>query len=212
MARHPELSGLLFIISAPSGAGKTSLVSALIEAENDVQVSVSHTTRPRREAEVDGVNYHFVDLKTFDKMVEDKIFLEHAEVFGHFYGTSREWVEGRMQQGENVILEIDWQGANQVREVFPESVNIFILPPSYQALENRLIGRGDESEEVIRHRMQGAIDEISHYRDYQYIIINDDFQAALQDLRGIIRACNHNVLHQPDFYRDFADNLIKQGQ
>ena len=208
---HP-LSGLLFIISAPSGAGKTSLVTALTQNEADIEVSISHTTRPRREGETDGVNYHFVHEAEFQTMADQGVFLEHAEVFGNYYGTSRQWVEQRMASGQNVILEIDWQGAEQIRQHFPKSVSIFILPPSYQTLENRLLGRGDESNEVIARRMQGAINEMSHYHLYQYVIINDDFQQSLDDLRSIVHASNHDVRYQPDYYREFAENLMKQGK
>ncbi len=212
MARHNDLSGLLFIVSAPSGAGKTSLVYELTKAEEDIEVSVSHTTRPKREGEVDGVNYHFVDVEIFNKMVTDGLFLEHAKVFGNYYGTSQKWVEERMKNGQNVILEIDWQGAEQVRKQFPQSLSIFILPPSYQTLKNRLVGRGDENDAVIERRMKGALGEIVHFSAYQFIIINDDFQSALDDLRSIIHSSNHDVRYQPDYYRNFAEKLLKEAE
>lgn len=210
MSRH-ECSGLLFIVSAPSGAGKTSLNSALTQSDPNTQVSVSHTTRPQREGEVDGINYHFTNIETFQKMVKNDEFVEYAEVFGNFYGTSKTSLEEILQQGKNVILEIDWQGAAQVRQVLPEAISIFILPPSYQALETRLIGRADESDEVIKKRMQDALNQIIQYKEYDYVIINDDFQQALEDLRSIIRACDQDMRHQSHFYHEFAEKLIKQA-
>ncbi len=211
MSRHAECPGLLFIVSAPSGAGKTSLNSALTQSDPNTQVSVSHTTRPQREGEVDGVNYHFTDVENFNRMIENDEFVEHAEVFGNFYGTSKKSLEEILQQGKNVILEIDWQGAAQVRKVLPHAISIFILPPSYQTLETRLIGRGDESDEVISKRMQDALNQISQYKEYDYVVVNDEFQQALEDLQSIIRACDQDMRHQSHFYHEFAEKLIKQA-
>lgn len=180
--------GTLYIISAPSGAGKTSLVKALLEQTQEICVSISHTTRDQRPGEEDGVNYHFVTSKEFLGMLDQHAFLEHAEVFGNYYGTSKNWVEQQLAQGIDVILEIDWQGAQQVRRLMPEAKNIFILPPSRQALRERLNQRGQDAEEVIERRMLEAVSEMSHYDEYDYVIINDDFDLALSDLQAIIRS------------------------
>lgn len=180
--------GTLFIVSAPSGAGKTSLVNALVKQDNRVLVSVSHTTREVRPGEIEGINYHFVDVSTFTQMLNENIFLEHAEVFGNFYGTSMTWVEETLAEGKDVILEIDWQGAHQIREKMPGAVGIFILPPSKEALLERLQARKQDDESVIQRRMRAAQQEISHYVEYDYIIVNDEFGVALGDLQAIIRA------------------------
>ncbi len=182
------MSGTLYIISAPSGAGKTSLVSALLESTEQLAVSVSHTTRAPRPGEIDGVHYWFVDPAAFERMVAAEAFLEHACVFGNFYGTSRVAVEEKLAAGQDVILEIDWQGARQVRDAMPDCVSIFILPPSRAALEARLRGRGQDSDDVIASRMLEAVSEMSHYREYDYLVVNDDFEHALADLKAIIRA------------------------
>lgn len=178
--------GILYTVSAPSGAGKTSLVNALIESSPEVCVSVSHTTRPMRPGERDGVNYHFVDQERFEAMLADGAFLEHAKVFNNHYGTSRHWVEETLQEGMDVILEIDWQGARQVREQLPATVSLFILPPSLAALRQRLTGRGQDKKEVIEARMNEAINEISHYREADYLIVNDDFTTALAQFQALI--------------------------
>lgn len=180
--------GTLYIISAPSGAGKTSLVKALCEQEGNICVSVSHTTRAMRPGEVDGEDYWFVDQTTFARKQEEGDFLESAQVFDNFYGTSRSAVEALLEKGEDVILEIDWQGARQVREQMSELVSIFILPPSRTTLEQRLRNRGQDSEEVIMRRMQDAKQEISHYSEYDYLVINDEFSEALAELSCITRA------------------------
>ena len=180
--------GTLFIISAPSGAGKTSLVTKLLGEMDNIQVSVSHTTRASRPGEQDAVNYHFISETEFESMVAGEQFLEHAEVFGNYYGTSREWVQGTLDQGTDVILEIDWQGAQQVREKFARNVSIFILPPSKQALIERLQGRGQDDAAVIEKRIAAATEEMSHYAEADYLVINDDFETALQQLKSIISA------------------------
>ncbi|RCL26912.1 guanylate kinase [Pseudomonas sp. AFG_SD02_1510_Pfu_092] len=181
-------SGTLYIVSAPSGAGKTSLVTALIKADERVSVSVSHTTRAMRPGEQHGVNYHFVSHEDFKGLIAKGDFLEHAEVFGNFYGTSRSALQEVLDQGNDLILEIDWQGAQQVRKLMPEALSVFILPPSQQALRERLDGRGQDSEEIIAGRMKEAVSEMVHYDEYDYVIINDDFAEALEDLKAVFRA------------------------
>lgn len=178
----------LFIVTAPSGAGKTSLVKALVESTDALCVSVSHTTRAPREAEVDGVNYNFVSQEQFFAMREAQEFFESAEVYGNFYGTSKTWVNEQLDAGTDVILEIDWQGARQVREQHPEACSIFILPPSLQALTERLTGRGQDDADTIARRMQQAVAEISHVEEADYIVVNDDFDKALSELRGLVLA------------------------
>ncbi|MBT3672852.1 MAG: guanylate kinase [Porticoccaceae bacterium] len=180
--------GTLFIVSAPSGAGKTSLVGEILTRGDNIQASVSHTTRERRSGEKDGVNYHFVNQSEFLKMVDDDAFLEHAEVFGNHYGTSESWVRMTLELGIDVILEIDWQGAEQARKHFPSSQSIFILPPSKQALQERLTLRGQDNREVIDRRIAAATQEMSHYIDADYLIINDDFETARAQLESIITA------------------------
>ena len=178
----------LFIVTAPSGAGKTSLVKALVESTDALCVSVSHTTRAPREAEVDGVNYNFVSQEQFFAMREAQEFFESAEVYGNFYGTSKTWVSEQLDAGTDVILEIDWQGARQVREQHPEACSIFILPPSLKALTERLTGRGQDDADTIARRMQQAVAEISHVEEADYIVVNDDFDKALSELRGLVLA------------------------
>lgn len=179
--------GQLYIVSAPSGAGKTSLVQALVASTERLIVSVSHTTRPMRPGEQNGVQYHFTDRRSFERMVSGQRFLEHAEVFGNLYGTSCDWVTERLETGTDVILEIDWQGARQVRGLMPEAVGIFILPPSLAELERRLRGRQSDDEAVIRQRMSDAVAELSHFAEYDYLVVNEDFEGALGDLQAIIR-------------------------
>ncbi|MCK4865768.1 MAG: guanylate kinase [Gammaproteobacteria bacterium] len=180
--------GTLFVISAPSGAGKTSLVKALLEQTKNIGVSVSHTTRAMREGEQDGIDYNFIDKEAFVSMVGQSAFLEHAQVFDNFYGTAIANIEDKLSQGEDVILEIDWQGAAQVRKQLPYAVNIFILPPSQAALEERLRGRGQDSDEIIQRRMRDAKSETSHYSEYDYLVVNDDFDKALIELKSIVLA------------------------
>ncbi|NQD92443.1 guanylate kinase [Pseudomonas sp. CrR25] len=181
-------TGTLYIVSAPSGAGKTSLVKALIDSEAKIRVSVSHTTRAMRPGEADGVNYHFVSREQFTSMLERNEFLEHAQVFDNLYGTSQAWVEQTLAEGFDLILEIDWQGAQQVRRLMPQSRSIFILPPTQEALRHRLTNRGQDSGEIIERRMHEAVSEMSHYVEYDYLVINDDFAHALSDLKAIFRA------------------------
>ncbi len=180
--------GTLYVISAPSGAGKTSLVKALLESLDGIEVSVSHTTRAMRPGEVDGEDYHFVDAERFLAMVVEGDFLEHAQVFDNYYGTSRQAVQERLQRGHDVILEIDWQGARQVRKLFPDCRSIFILPPSKAALRERLTGRGQDSEAIIERRLRDAEADMSHYDEFDFVVVNDDFEQALAELRAIVVA------------------------
>jgi guanylate kinase len=177
--------GTLYIISAPSGAGKTSLVQALLAQLNDVVVSVSHTTRAMRKGEVDGVNYHFVSQAQFESMIKQGEFLEHAKVFDNYYGTSRQHIQEQLALGKDVILEIDWQGARQIRELMAGCRSIFILPPSTAALRQRLDNRGQDDAAIIERRMQEAVREMSHYNEFDYIVINDDFERAREELAAI---------------------------
>ena len=183
--------GLLFIISAPSGAGKTTLVHALVKRDPNILVSVSHTTRPQRPGEVRGVSYHFIDDATFSKMVDERAFLEHARVFDHQYGTSTAWVEARLAEGRDVILEIDWQGTRQVRTLGVDPICIFILPPSLHTLEQRLRARG-EGDSAVARRMRDARNELSHYAEYDYLVVNDNVDRAVKDLVEILDASRHS--------------------
>jgi len=185
--------GSLFIVAAPSGAGKTSLVNALVKKQNNVVLSVSHTTRAAREGEVDGKDYFFVSQEQFAQMRDASDFLESATVFDNSYGTSSEAVFSQLRNGQDVILEIDWQGAEQVRDNFPDSTGIFILPPSREALEQRLRGRGQDGDDIIARRMRDAKNEMSHYVEFDYLIVNDDFDVALDELIAIISAKRHTL-------------------
>lgn len=200
--------GSLFIVAAPSGAGKTSLVNALVEQQSAVRLSVSHTTRPPREAEVNGQDYFFVSQESFAQMRDAGAFLESATVFDNSYGTSSETVLTQLQQGLDVILEIDWQGAEQVRSNFPESTSIFILPPSKAALEQRLRGRGQDNEEIIARRMRDAENEMSHYVEFDYLIVNDQFDVALTDLAAIIIARRHSIAVQKQVNLELLTELL----
>lgn len=204
-------TGTLYTVSAPSGAGKTSLVKALVDSDSQVTVSVSHTTRARRPGEEDGVNYHFVDREAFLAMLDRNAFLEHAQVFDNFYGTSRDWVEETLESGRDVILEIDWQGAAQVRRLMPDTVGIFILPPSQAALRERLTGRGQDEESVIERRMEQAIDEMSHYVEADYVVINDDFQVALAELQSILVAQRQRLERQQQCHSQLLQALLKRN-
>ena len=180
--------GNLFVVVAPSGAGKTSLVDALLKRESNIRLSISFTTRAPREGEKDGREYHFVDKPTFEKMIAAGDFLEYANVYGNYYGTSRRWIEEQISGDHDVLLEIDWQGAAQVRKLFPAVVGIFILPPSIDELRRRLQARGKDSPEAIERRMASAREEISHVLEFEYIIVNERFESALDDLIAIVRA------------------------
>lgn len=178
--------GSLYIFSAPSGAGKTSLVNELVKQTEQLVVSVSHTTRAMRPGEQDGVHYHFVEVPAFEQMVADDLFVEHAKVFDNYYGTSQTAIEQQLAQGQDVILEIDWQGARQVRERIATAISVFILPPSRPALEDRLRGRGQDSDVIIARRMHDAISEMSHYDEYDYVVVNDNFKQATDELQAIV--------------------------
>ncbi|OOZ42558.1 guanylate kinase [Solemya elarraichensis gill symbiont] len=191
--------GTLYIVSAPSGAGKTSLLKVLVDDRDDLNVCVSHTTRAPRPGEETGVHYHFVSVDTFQQMVANDEFLEHAQVFDNFYGTAESSVRTELGAGRDVILEIDWQGARQVRERFPEAISIFIVPPSVEALRERLSGRGQDSDEIIERRMRDAMSEMSHQQEYDFIVVNDAFDVAAEDLRAIVRTQQLRAGRQVDF-------------
>lgn len=207
-AREMIQSGTLYIISAPSGAGKTSLVKALLPQLSNTLLSISYTTRPMRAGEVDGVNYFFVDETKFAQMVANDSFMEYATVFGYHYGTTREWVADTLAKGNDVILEIDWQGARQCRMFHPDSVLIFILPPSKAVLQQRLEARRLDSPEVIQRRMSEATKEVSHSHEYDYIVVNDDFSSALSDLQAIFVANNLKTERQLVKNRDILDKIL----
>ncbi len=202
-------SGTLFVVSAPSGAGKTSLVTALRQALDFVEVSVSTTTRQRREGETDGVDYFFVDKPAFEQKIASGDFLEYAQVFDNYYGTSQSAVEARLADGVDVILEIDWQGARQVREMMPDCQSVFILPPSTEELRRRLQGRGQDSEEIIDRRMRDARQEMSHYSEYDFIVINDDFDLALEQLVQIFSANRLRTPLQVERHRALIRELVE---
>ncbi|MCG9597775.1 guanylate kinase [Vibrio sp. Isolate25] len=204
--------GTLYIVSAPSGAGKSSLISAMLETNPTyaMKVSVSHTTRGMRPGEQDGVHYHFVQKESFEELIEQGAFLEYAEVFGNYYGTSRPWIEENLDKGIDVFLDIDWQGARQIREQMPQAQSIFILPPSNGELERRLNARGQDSDAVIAKRMAEAKSEISHYSEYDYVIVNDDFDSALMDFKAIIRAERLKQDKQAAKYKGMLDALLAE--
>ncbi len=205
-------TGNLFILSAPSGAGKSSLITALLKSDSarPMQVSVSTTTRAMRPGEVDGQHYHFVDKTTFEKQIKQGAFYEYAEVFGNYYGTSEQAIDDQLAKGIDVFLDIDWQGAQQVRMKKPGVTTIFIAPPSQAELEKRLRGRGQDSEDVIADRMAQAQSECSHYQEFDYIIVNDDFEQATQDLVTIVnnqrlKRSQQTIIHQ-DLFKDLLAN------
>lgn len=200
-------SGALFIVTAPSGAGKTSLVRELVKDDDSLCISVSHTTRPRREGERDGVDYFFIDRDEFERKLAENTFLEHAEVYGHYYGTSREWVQQQREQGLDVILEIDWQGAEQVRKLDPTACSIFILPPSVETLRQRLETRALDDEKTIERRMRQARQELVQSRKSDYLVINEEFERALADIRAIIRSRHLRREEQQTRYANLMNSL-----
>jgi guanylate kinase len=201
-------TGKLYIISAPSGAGKTSLVKQLRAETSDLAVSVSHTTRAMRPGETDAVDYFFVAVEQFKTMIAEQAFLEHAQVFDNFYGTAQQTVETNLAQGLDVILEIDWQGAAQVKRMLPDCVSIFILPPSIEILRQRLQNRGQDNEEIIVRRMRDAVTEMSHYPEFDYLIVNDDFNLALNQLKSIIIANRLQQKRQQSLLAPLLNDLL----
>ncbi len=201
------MKGNVFIISAPSGAGKTSLVRELIARDRTIRKSVSHTTRPQRPSETDGLDYHFVDAATFDKMLQGGEFLESAEVHGNMYGTAQQWLEEQRNQGTDIVLEIDWQGARQVRKLIPEAIAVFVLPPSVQALRGRLTKRAQDSEPVIADRLATARSEVAHVHEFDYAIINDKFDDAVEDLVSIVRSARLRLASQVDRNKALINSL-----
>ena len=204
-------TGTLYIISAPSGAGKTSLVKALVESMDHIGVSVSHTTRDMRPGEQNSVHYHFVTSQEFDAMVAEGEFIEHAQVFDHCYGTAHSQLATLLRQGEDVILEIDWQGARQVRKSIQDCLSIYIVPPTRDALEQRLRGRGQDTEEVIQRRLGKAVAEMQHFTEFDYLVINDEFSRALNDLRSILLARRLRLEYQREKHQAQISQLLHTG-
>ena len=211
----PQTLGNLFILAAPSGAGKSSLIKALLERHlstddhnNAMQVSVSHTTRAPRPREIDGVHYHFVDHTEFESLIEQGAFFEHAEVFGHYYGTSKVVIENTLRQGIDVFLDIDWQGARQVKAQIPDTATIFVAPPSKDELKRRLTQRGQDSPEVIEQRMIKAVTEISHYHEFDFVVVNDNFTAALSELDAIVTTRRLRKEKQIIRHQQLFNNLL----
>ncbi len=201
-------SGNLFIVAAPSGGGKTSLVKKLINSLDKIAVSVSHTTRQKRPGEVNGIDYFFVDEPAFMQMVERGVFLEHAQVFSHLYGTSTEQITARLREGTDIVLDIDWQGAEQIRYAFPDAVSIFIIPPSVDVLRQRLMDRQQDDEKVIKSRMQSAYDELTHYAEFDYLVVNDDFAKAAEELKSIVVAHRLRIVRQAEEQRKLLSFLL----
>lgn len=191
-----KYTGNLYIVAAPSGGGKTSLVKNLVETLPDIEISISHTTRAMRPKEKDGEDYFFVSEDEFMKLVNTNAFIEHARVFNHLYGTSEAQISARLQQGIDIVLDIDWQGAEQIRYAFPQAVSVFIVPPSLDVLKQRLINRCQDKDEIISERMIKAQDELSHYPEFDYLIVNDDFDNAAMELRSIVVANRHRMERQ----------------
>lgn len=204
-------TGNLYVIAAPSGAGKTTLVNALIASVPRLTVSISHTTRATRPNEQHGVNYYFLDVPEFKKMIAHGDFLEYATVFDHYYGTSKKWVEDTLRQGIDVILEIDWQGHQQIKKLFPDTVSIFILPPSIQALRARLITRNQDSEAIIQKRLADVSETVSHIHEFDYVIINDDFAHACQDAKAIIECGRLVESRQSAKFSGMIQDLIEMA-
>lgn len=200
--------GNLFVIAAPSGTGKTSLVNAIVDAMPSLNVSISHTTRPMRPGETEGLNYYFVDKAEFESMIAHQDFLEHATIFGNLYGTSKSHVEKTLVAGIDVILEIDWQGHQQIKRLFPEAISIFILPPSHLALEERLMKRNQDSQEVIQKRLADAREAVSHVHEFDYVVINDTFAHAQADLLTIVNASRLRLSCQTKKYAGLIQELV----
>ncbi len=198
-------------MSAPSGTGKTSIVRAALDRDAALTVSVSYTTRPQRGAEQNGRDYQFIDVPTFEHMLGQGEFLEHAEVFGHYYGTSGSWVRGQLDAGLDVVLEIDWQGAQQVRHALPESVAVFVLPPSRKALKERLKARGEDDRQVIEERLKSAIGEMAHYVEYDYLIVNEDFDQAVERFLAIVVAQRQHLGSQQMLLAPLLRELLSEG-
>ena len=211
MSSEPRAKGRgeLFVVSAPSGTGKTTLVKSLTERDRNVVISISHTTRPRRPGEREGVDYHFVEDAHFRSLIEQGVFLEHARVFGHLYGTSRERVHRELAASRDVVLEIDWQGARQIREKMPDTIGIFVLPPSMESLHARLRARGQDSQATIAKRMRTVVSELSHYDEFDYLIVNDSMERALDDLMSIMRAHRLARRRQACVHRNLLAGLLR---
>jgi guanylate kinase len=203
-------SGNLFVIAAPSGAGKTSLVKALSQSLDGLQISVSHTTRAMRPAEENGRDYFFIDESEFQKMAEKQAFLEYATVFGYHYGTSRQWVMDHLHAGIDVVLEIDWQGARQIHQLFPQAILVFIIPPSMDALKSRLLARKQDNSETVEKRMNAAQDEMSHFREFHFLVVNDQFDLALRDLQHIVLTARLKTNIQATKLATTLDSLLKK--
>ena len=202
------MAAQLFVLSAPSGAGKTSIVKQACVRMSKLAVSISHTTRPKRPADRDGVDYHFVDEAEFQRMIERGEFLEHARVFGNLYGTSQAEVEKTLAAGTDVLLEIDWQGADQVRRLLPQACSIFIIPPSREILQSRLRGRASDSDAVIERRLKEAVNDMKHFSNYEYLIVNDDFELAVEQLCAVVMAKRVEVLRQSDKHQVLLSKLL----
>ena len=200
--------GSLFIVAAPSGGGKTSLVRQLLSSLDDIAVSISHTTRKKRPGEIDGVDYYFVDDVVFSQMIDEKAFVEHANVFSHFYGTSVAQIAERLQAGIDIVLDIDWQGAQQIKQLFRDAVSIFVIPPSLEVLKQRLTGRQQDDESIIQHRMQSACTELSHYAEFDYLIVNDHFDKAAEELKAIVIAYRLRMVRQVEQQRQLLSFLL----
>ena len=206
------MPGTLFIIAAPSGTGKTTLVRSLCNNIPNLKVSISCTTRPKRAGEEEGVDYYFIDKKTFDEMAANNQFLEHECVFDHYYGTPKQWIEDQIAGGNDIILEIDWQGARDVRKLMPEKVvSIFILPPVFSTLEKRLVDRQQDDEKTIKRRMQDALNELSHYSEFDYLVVNDNLDHALSEIRKIVEHRRQGKPYRGPDLEEFAKRLMAEG-
>jgi guanylate kinase len=204
------MAGNLFIVTAPSGAGKSSLVNALLEADSGIKLSISYTTRAPRPGEENGVHYHFVSVDAFRDMLNRGDFLESAEVYGNYYGTSQPWIEDQIRAGRDLLLEIDWQGAAQVRKLFPDALSLFILPPSLAELRRRLEGRGQDSEEIIARRLAAAQEDISQAYSFDYLVVNDDFKVALADIQAIVRTRRLGIQNQMRALEPLLNDLLSR--